>query len=137
MTPQRRSRFALVFFLLGFAGCGLLGCGGDEPDRPVTTHSDVRGVFKGTATDGRDVVVHHEAIPGVMDAMVMTLPLADTAAARGLDKGDKIRFDLVIEGVTPRVENVEALPDSVTLDLDAPRDADTTGAPASDAGPDA
>lgn len=106
---------------------GLAGCGPDDPATPVTRHENVRAAFLGTASDGRDVVVHHEAIPGLMDAMVMALPLADTTSVRSLAKGDKIRFDLVIRGSTPRIEGIEVLPDTVTLRLDdATRDTTST-----------
>mgnify|MGYP006286486535 CR=1 FL=1 len=121
--PRRSLLAVLLPALLVLAGCW----SEDTPDADAvqrTTYADVRGRFLGTATDGRDIVVHHEAIPDLMGPMVMTLPLGDTAALQTIEKNDPIMFDLVITGSTPRVENIEALPDTVTLDLDAP--ADTT-----------
>ena len=104
--------------------CLLVACGGgDAPPAETTRHDDVRGRFLGTASDGRDAVIRHEAIPGVMEAMTMAVPLGDTAAVRRVDVGDPVQFDLVIVGARLRVENLEALPDTVTLDVP---EADTT-----------
>ena len=127
--PRPSPLALLPFFLLLLAGCG----SDDAPDPDAvqrTTYADVRGRFLGTATDGRDIVVHHEAIPDLMGAMVMTLPLGDSAALRTIEKNDPILFDLVITGSTPSVENIEALPDTVTLDLNAPADTTDTTDPA-------
>jgi hypothetical protein len=87
----------------------------------------------GTASDGRDAVVHHEAIPDVMPAMIMSLPVADTSETSDLDKGTPIQFDLVTVGSNIRIENVRPLPDTTTLKLGGPgtpgEDADTAMSP--------
>jgi Cu/Ag efflux protein CusF len=129
---SRLSRLLLPV-VLGVLLPVMAGCGSDEGDAASDaiqrrTYTDVRGRFLGTATGGRDMVVHHEAIPDLMGPMVMTLPLADTAALRTIEKNDPIAFDLVFEGANLRIENVEALPDTVTLDLEADTAAaDTNG----------
>ncbi len=100
---------------------GLAGCGSDEEaERDVTRYEDVRGRFMGTASEGRDVVVHHEAIPDVMRPMVMSLPIADRSETNAVDVDDPVAFDLVIAGSEIRVENLRALPDTTTLDLPEP-----------------
>jgi Cu/Ag efflux protein CusF len=129
MTPLRPALSLLLAGLLATSLVALPGCGSDEPsgDRVErTTYTDVRGRFMGTATGGRDIVVHHEPIPDLMGAMVMTIPMADTSELAPIEKDAAIEFDLVLEGANLRVENVEALPDTVTLNLNG--DADTTDA---------
>jgi Cu/Ag efflux protein CusF len=132
-TRAFASAFLLCLLIL------LAGCGSDDSSSNAssegdavrrTTYADVRGRFLGTATGGRDVVIHHEAIPDLMGAMIMTLPIADTADLAPIEKNDPIKFDLVIDGSNLRAENVEALPDTVTLKLgdDGPAEDDTTGA---------
>jgi len=116
---------------VAFACLGLLislsGCRGDEErsDRDVTRYEDVRGRFMGTASDGRDVVVHHEEIPDVMRPMVMSLPIADRSETEAIDVDAPVQFDLVIDGSRIQVENLRALPDTTTLDLPPPKREDT------------
>jgi hypothetical protein len=109
---------AVVVLTLLVAGCGSDG----KPSEGVepTVYEDVRAEFRGTASDGRDIVVVHERIPGFMDAMLMTLPLADPSAAEGLARGAKIRFDLVTTPTSIAVRDLETLPDTTTLDLPTP-----------------
>src|SRR6056297_2542698 len=93
LFSSRLSLLALLPLLLLL----LAACGADDAPDPNavqrTTYADVRGRFLGTATDGRDIVVHHEAIPDLMGAMVMTLSLGDSAALRTIEKNDPILFD--------------------------------------------
>jgi Cu/Ag efflux protein CusF len=122
------SRFPLLLRLLlaialPLLFVGLAGCGSDkEPETDVTRYEEVRGRFMGTASDGRDVVIHHEEIPDVMRPMVMSLPIADRSEANSVEVDDPVAFDLVISGSEIRVENLRALPDTATLDLPAPED---------------
>jgi Cu/Ag efflux protein CusF len=109
--------FLLAGALLLGAGCGAEQDAGERIER--TTYTDVRARFLGTASEGRDIVVHHEPIPDLMGAMVMTLPVADARDLDPIDKNAPIAFDLVIEGASLRAENIEALPDTVTLNLSA------------------
>lgn len=122
--PLRRLFIAVACFglLLVVSGCG----GEDRSDQDVTRYEDVRGRFMGTASDGRDIVVHHEEIPGVMRPMVMSLPIADRDEAEMVDVDTPVQFDLVIDGSRIRVENLRALPDTTTLDLPPPNREDTT-----------
>jgi hypothetical protein len=119
----------LLALAVAAAGCG-------DPEAPEagkrTVYEDVRGRFLGTASDGRDAVVHHEAIPDVMDAMVMAVPLADTSAAAGLARGRPVAFDLVIDGASLRLENLTPLADTTTLALperreEGPRGEESSG----------
>lgn len=108
---------------------GLTGCGSDDDVKTdVTRYEDVRGRFMGTASDGRDVVIHHEAIPNVMRPMVMSLPLADPSQADAVDVDNPVAFDLVIAGSEIRVENLHALPDTTILNLPTPKDSTSDSA---------
>ncbi len=115
---------------LALAGCGSDGkpSEGAEP----TVYEDVRAEFRGTASGGRDIVVVHEAIPGFMDAMLMTFPLADPAEAKELERGAKIRFDLVTTPTSVAVRDLETLPDTTTLALPTPADTTQAGATQAD-----
>lgn len=112
---------------MGLGAIGLIaGCGASDEPKDERIYENVRAELMGTATGGRDIVVHHESIPGFMPAMVMTLPLADTSAVRGMQKGDKIAFDLIVSGASVRVDDVRLLPDTTTLHLETQSPPDTT-----------
>lgn len=91
----------------------LTAAGCSEP--PAET-VEVRAVYETTVFDGQAATFDHEAIPGVMDAMRMDLPLADAQVVAGLAPGAKVRLSLQTE---PRLEVVaaEALPDTTALRL--------------------
>ncbi|MEM9996271.1 MAG: copper-binding protein [Bacteroidota bacterium] len=93
---------------------------------------EVRGLYEGTRFDGAAVALVHEAIPGVMDAMRMSLVLDDPAEVDSLVIGTKVRFTVTV-GNRLVASDFEALPDTTTLDLPASlqptaADADTTEA---------
>ncbi len=91
----------------------LIGCTGDT-DRQVY---EVRGVMRGVQYEGAALVVDHEAIPGFMDAMRMTFRMKDPSQIHTLAPGDKIRFDLIVDGDEMHIENVERLPGETLLEL--------------------
>ena len=112
--------FAL--FLVGLACAGLLAGCAEDPEPAATETYTVRGLYLGTAFDSAAVVVSHEAIPGVMDAMRMQLRVRDRAELRGLRAGDKIRFTLADDGSGFAMHALDQLPPDTPLDL-----ADTLG----------
>ena len=109
-----RSRL-LVFVLLISLALWTSGCG-DEQDADVRTY-EVRGVLVGTQYNGQAAVINHERIPGYMDAMQMALRVGEAGMPAGIEPGAKIRFSLMVTGEDAYVENVEALPDTTTLNL--------------------
>ena len=118
-----------LILLLGVAV--LPGCAYETNQEADQTTYEVRGRFLGTASEGRDVVVHHEPVPGVMDrAMIMTLPLEDDEAVDPLEKGDPVAFTLVVGIASLRIEDLRPLPDTTTLNLPTPADS-TDAAPGS------
>ncbi len=95
----------------------LTGCGSDAP--AVVATYDVRGVYVGPQYNGEAAVIQHEAIPGFMEAMQMTFRLADAASLAEVPVGAKIRFELVVTETSSFIQNIQPLPDSTVLDLEA------------------
>jgi protein SCO1/2 len=56
------------------------------------------GVLRGFQSDGKVVVIEHQAIPGLMEGMTMGFELADPAAAKGFKVGDTVDFNLSVQG---------------------------------------
>ncbi len=124
-----RSRQLCTFFLVGCIALSLYGCSSSSSEGPpppdnATVHEDVRGAFQSPATGGRDMIVHHEPIPGVMDAMLMTVPVDRPGSLDTLDTGTPIAFDLHVADAAIQARNIRVLPDTTTLNLppDAPAD---------------
>ena len=116
------------------AGCALLmlpGCSSSSSDGPpppenATVYEDVRGAFQSPATSGRDMIVHHEPVPGVMDAMLMTLPVDQPGSLDTLATGTPITFDLHVADAAIQARNIRVLPDTTTLNLPPSATADTS-----------
>ncbi|PEN13591.1 hypothetical protein CRI94_09800 [Longibacter salinarum] len=122
-------RSVLASFLVLLTLSSAPGCGSDEKPNDVTRYENVRGRFLGTASDGRDVVLHHEAVDGAMPAMVMSLPVADPGDANGIEIDQPVQFDLVIEGSEIRVESLTTLADTTTLNLESPSEENGNATP--------
>ncbi len=94
------------------------GCGAGEP-----RSYEVRGVVRDVQRDYGQILVQHEEIPGVMEAMTMNFALRDPALFEGLEKGQGIEFTLEVSrrGYTiTRIERTEA---GAGADGSAPRGA--------------
>ncbi len=98
-----------IWWLLAGVACG----GASE------VHS-VRGQVVRPADQGQSLTVDHEAVPGLMEAMRMTLPLQDPPQALGLSKGDKIRFELYRYRGRGSIGKIERLPADAELVLASP-----------------
>ena len=62
--------------------------------------------------------VHHEEIPGYMEAMRMDFKLKEGSEVENLESGDKIQFRYVItEDDDAYAESIEKLPPETPLDL--------------------
>lgn len=55
------------------------------------------GVVEGFQSQGQVIVIKHEAIPGLMDAMTMAYELRGLSLAAGLKAGDKVDFTLSVK----------------------------------------
>lgn len=54
----------------------------------------VKGIIRSVIPQARAVVITHETIPGLMQAMTMGFPVDDPKLLDGLTAGDPIRFTL-------------------------------------------
>lgn len=85
------------------------------------SYPDVRGqitalVAPQNADEPAAVTVAHEAIPGFMEAMSMTMPLQNATDIKKLKQGDKISFDLLL-GQGLALSNIRILPPGTHLKL--------------------
>jgi protein SCO1/2 len=96
--------------LLALALCA---CG----EAPAPEVHAARGRVVEVRRAGSEIVVDHEAVPGHMEAMRMTLAVADPAQARALSPGDKIGFELVSEERGSWLRGISLLPPDTPLEL--------------------
>lgn len=104
----------------------LAACGGsadhnDHANHPPASETvseyTVRGEVIELKYEGQAVRVHHENIPGYMDAMRMDFR-GDPDEIATLQPGERIRFQLVVtEGGQHRIRGVERLADTTRLDF--------------------
>lgn len=80
---MRSSLLGLLLLLV------LAACGG-----PRTY--DVHGHVVGFGSDGRTVIVDHEAVDGLMPGMTMPFRALDTAEVARVETGDAVRFTLAV-----------------------------------------
>jgi Cu/Ag efflux protein CusF len=64
------------------------------------------GVIRGFQSDGKVVVLEHQAIPGLMEGMTMGFELADPTAARAFRVGDTVDFNLSVQGDNWTIESM-------------------------------
>jgi Cu/Ag efflux protein CusF len=105
-TRSPRIRPALV-------ALALLACG----EAPAPEVHPARGRVVEVRRAGSEIVVDHEAVAGHMEAMRMTLAVADPAQARSLTRGDKIRFELVSDERGSYLRALSLLPPDTPLEL--------------------
>ena len=65
------------------------------------------GVIRGFQSDGKVVVLEHQAIPGLMEGMTMGFELADPTAARVFRVGDTVDFNLSVQGDSWTIESMK------------------------------
>jgi Cu/Ag efflux protein CusF len=72
------------------------------PAAPAATtqfkHGDGKGVVRELHADQKSVVLDHNNIPDVMDAMAMSYKVDDAAILNGLHTGDSVAFTLEDRG---------------------------------------
>jgi protein SCO1 len=98
-----RVRSSCVLLLLAIASiaCGVTGCRG-TPSAPAGSKGPsqpypVRGVVVGTDPANGEVILKHDAIPGLMPAMTMPYHLEDPSALSELHPGDLITATLLAD----------------------------------------
>jgi len=100
--PSRSLALLLVALL-----CGLSACTPSDTDEPptdtpaaeapeatpteVTTYT-AKGTVRSVTPSGGHVMIHHEEIPGFMQAMTMPFEVPDTLSVDHLEREDRIEF---------------------------------------------
>jgi protein SCO1/2 len=93
-----RGLFAVVLGLGMAVGVGALeGCHGKTVAAPAGKQYPIRGKVVSVDKTGNEIVLDHGAIPGFMEAMTMSYPVADPAAISELHPGDVISATLTME----------------------------------------
>ncbi len=104
-----RAPFSIVFFAVLIplavvsaepAGLSLL-----NPNGTNARTFSAQGVVEEVQSDGRVLVIKHDAIPGYMDAMTMPFKVKDPAAGNTLHRGDEISFQLHVNEEESWVDN--------------------------------
>ena len=98
-----RIRSSCVLLLVASAaiGFGIIGCHGKENapavDKATSQSYPVRGVVVGTDPANGEVILKHDAIPGLMPAMTMPYHMEDPSALSELHPGDLITATLLAD----------------------------------------
>jgi len=83
----------------------------DEPhlQTPVTPvrHFKLTGVVKSVDTADARLVVQHDAIPGLMDAMTMSYGVGEHEDVKRVKAGDTIQSDVVVSDTGTHLENIK------------------------------
>jgi protein SCO1 len=90
------------------------GCGRPEEVSEVKRY-EMKGTIVSSDKNQRQVIVAHEAIPGLMDAMTMPFTLKDESAYDVMRPGAKIEATLAVSGERSWLENpiiAVAIPDA-------------------------
>ena len=108
---SERALFLMVWLCGGLVAMGAdAACEAPSPSKEL--QHDMRsfeasGIIKELGTDGRTVLVQHEAVPGYMPAMTMPFKVRAPKELAGLRAGDRISFRL-------RVTDTESWIDDIT-----------------------
>ena len=76
------------------ACCGIVWSCEDRRGGEVAAYPDVAAEVVAVAPERRQLTLAHEEIPGLMEAMTMTLEVEDPSILDGVAAGDRIRFTL-------------------------------------------
>jgi Cu/Ag efflux protein CusF len=116
------------------AALTVLACGGAKAPAAAPDVYSVRGEIRALpGAGGREVMIHHEAIPALRDAsgktfgmesMTMSFPVAPEVELSGLAIGDRVEFGLEVrwDARDPvRVIRLAKLPPGAPLAFDEPQ----------------
>ena len=105
MTPNRRALAAAHLVLLaGLAILSFGACNRAADDAPVNRYT-LRGEIVSFNKDQQQVVIAHEAVPGLMEAMTMPFTLREPAAYDAMRPGAQIQATLAVSGERSWLEN--------------------------------
>ncbi len=113
LTLQVMRRFFAVFTFLVALGCGI-GCDSastrpsskSEASGEITNYFGV-GEVRSLGTDGKSVVVKHEAFTNFMEAMTMPFPVREPKELQGLKPGDRITFRLRVTATDGWIDEIQ------------------------------
>lgn len=111
-APLRRRRALGAGWLRRPVGWLIVLAACAEPAPPTLS---VRALYVGPQYEGQAAVVEHEEIPGVMEAMRMTLRVDAPGAFDGVAPGAPVR--LTLDSLSLAIVTVEPLPAGTPLDL--------------------
>ena len=77
--------------------------------QPRSTAYSVDGTVAQTYPGEARIQIAHDRIPGYMDAMTMDFNAKEPAAVAGLQRGDRVRFDLIVTRERGWIENVRRI----------------------------
>lgn len=86
----------------------------------TTANADVfavRARIESVSAGGNGFVAAHEAIPGLMDAMIMPFEVRDPAEIEEIEPGDLVTFEFVVEKGGSYARNLKSLPTGERLNL--------------------
>ena len=89
---------SLAFGLVFLGACSKGGAPAAPAAAAASKDYPGHGVIIGFQSQGKVVVISHDAMPGLMEAMTMGYDLKDPALAQGLKPGDKVDFTLNVAG---------------------------------------
>lgn len=78
-------------------GCATVFSGCHSSQKKATQEYPIRGFIVSVDPTGQSVVLNHEAVPGLMEAMTMSYKLEDPSVASELHPGDKITATLAAD----------------------------------------
>jgi protein SCO1/2 len=88
---------------------GLSGILAPTPSQAGTTNYFVRGVIKGVQPDQHQLIIAHEDIPKLMDAMTMPFNVKDASIFTNVALGRNITFQLHLTETESWVDHIEQL----------------------------
>ena len=86
----------------------------DPPTRPPSASTNaqvfqVKGVVEAVTPAEKTVRIHHEEIPGYMDAMTMPFEVKDTNELAGLAAGDAVTFRMMVTETDGWIDQIRKL----------------------------
>jgi protein SCO1/2 len=94
-------RTSLCLLILAVSACA--------PEPPAVDDSPKSYEAVGTivSVEGEYVLIDHDDIPGLMDAMTMTFSVSEPALLENLDRGSRVSFRVVVEGASYTIDRIE------------------------------
>jgi protein SCO1 len=94
--------FAMVTFVVAL----LVGCSTPTPAKHYPLHGKIMSIDK----LGHELIIDHDAIPGIMEAMTMPYPVSDNAMLEKVAPGDEINADLMVQGERIAIDKLDVIP---------------------------